>query len=66
MPKQEINRQFNLTLMTEDRLNDLTSAGVSKSVDFGNKLYRTAAIDEANRSVAEVKAGEQRILRLLN
>ena len=55
-----------MTLMTEERLNDLTSAGVSKSVDFGNKLYRTAAINEANRSVAEVKAGEQRILRLLN
>ena len=52
--------------MTEERLNDLTNAGVSRSVDFGNKLYRKATIQEANRSLAEVKAGEQRILRLLN
>ena len=55
-----------MTLMTEERLNDLTSTGVSKSLDFANKLYRTTTIDEAYRSVAEVKAGEQRILRLLN
>ena len=48
-----------MTLMTEERLNDLTSGGgVSKSLDFANKLYRTGTIDEAFRSIAEVKAGE--------
>ena len=47
-----------MTLMTEERLNNLTSPGLSKSLDFANKLYRTTTIDEEYRSALEVKAGE--------